>query len=102
MDFVDLETEFDRVPRDVVWWALRYLGVDEWIVYGYKSDVRRCDNKAAVEWERKQCFQCYGGSASIQGSVLSPLGHNMRTARIKIPVDSQGGDWKEPREGTQF
>ena len=26
--FVDLEKVFDRVPREVVWWALRYLGVD--------------------------------------------------------------------------
>ena len=22
----------DWVPREVVWWALRYLGVEEWIV----------------------------------------------------------------------
>ena len=29
MAFVDLEKAFDRVPREVVWWALRYLGVDE-------------------------------------------------------------------------
>ena len=25
-----LEKAFDRVPREVVWWALRCLGVDEW------------------------------------------------------------------------
>ena len=30
--FVDLEKAFDRVPRKVIWWALRYLGVDKWIV----------------------------------------------------------------------
>ena len=29
--FVDLEKEFDRVPRGVVRWALRTLGVDEWL-----------------------------------------------------------------------
>ena len=30
--FVDLEKEFDKVPREVVKWALRNLGVDEWLV----------------------------------------------------------------------
>ena len=30
--FVDLEKEFDRVPRAVVRWALRKLGVDEWFI----------------------------------------------------------------------
>ena len=30
--FVDLKKSFDRVPRDVVTWALRKLGVDEWLI----------------------------------------------------------------------
>ena len=37
MAFVDLEKAFDRVPREVVWWALRYLSVDEWIVSMIKA-----------------------------------------------------------------
>jgi hypothetical protein len=32
MAFGDLEKAFDRVPRDVVWWSLRKLRVDEWLV----------------------------------------------------------------------
>ena len=28
MDVVDLEKAFDRVLREMVWWALRYLGVN--------------------------------------------------------------------------
>ena len=30
--FVDLEKAFDGVPRDVVWWAWRMQGVEEWLV----------------------------------------------------------------------
>ena len=30
--FVDLKKEIDRVPRAVVRWALRQLGVDEWLI----------------------------------------------------------------------
>ena len=37
MAFIDLEKAFDRVPREVLWWALRRLGVDEWIVSVIKA-----------------------------------------------------------------
>ena len=32
MAIADLEKAFDRVPRKVIWWALRKLGVEGWIV----------------------------------------------------------------------
>ena len=32
MFFVDLEKAFDRVLREVVRWALRKLGGDEWLI----------------------------------------------------------------------
>ena len=31
MAFVDQEKAFDQVPRKVIWWALRKLGVEEWM-----------------------------------------------------------------------
>ena len=43
MALVDLEKAFDRVPQKVILWALRKLGVDEWIVrlvQGMYSSVR--------------------------------------------------------------
>ena len=30
--FVDLEKAFDRVPREVISWAMRKPGVEEWLV----------------------------------------------------------------------
>ena len=45
MAFVDLEKAFDRVPRIVFWWALRKLGVEEWIVplvHGMYANTRSC------------------------------------------------------------
>ena len=30
--FVDLEKAFDRVPREVIRWALCKLGVEEWLL----------------------------------------------------------------------
>ena len=46
MAFVDLEKAFDRVPRKVIWWALRKLGVEEYyivqLVQGMYANGRSC------------------------------------------------------------
>ena len=34
---VDLEKAFDRVPREVITWAMRKLGVEEWLVSAVMS-----------------------------------------------------------------
>ena len=54
MAFVDLEKAFDRVPREVIWWALRYLGVDEWIVSVIEAMYEDASTKD--EWEGEQGF----------------------------------------------
>ena len=35
---VDLETAFDRVPREVISWAMCKLGVEEWLVSAVMSE----------------------------------------------------------------
>ena len=30
--FVDLKKEFDCVSREMLWWAMRCLGIPEWLV----------------------------------------------------------------------
>ena len=55
--FVDLEKAFDRVPREVISWAMHKLGVEEWLVSammsmytGAKTVVRTvCGNSKGFE-----------------------------------------------------
>jgi len=68
-DFLDLETAFDRVLREVIRWAMRKLGVEEWLAVmsmyiGAKTVVRTvyCNN---IGFAVKVGMQ--------QGSALSPL-----------------------------
>ena len=69
--FVDLEKAYDRVPREVVRWALRTAGVEEWLVetvmalyHGASTAVRT--DVGMSEW--------FGVKVGLhQGSALSPL-----------------------------
>ena len=67
--FVDLEKAFDRVPREVVRWALRKLGVDDWCIrtvfYTEACSVVRTEAGLSESFEVKVGLH--------QGSVLSPL-----------------------------
>ena len=38
--FVDLEKAFDRVPREVISWAMRKLGVEKWLVSAVMSGCK--------------------------------------------------------------
>jgi len=71
MAFVDLENAFDRVPREVVWWALRELGVDEWIVEVIKSMYEDATTAVRINGRMSKGFRVNVGVH--QGSVLSPL-----------------------------
>ena len=74
MAFVDLEKAFDRVPRvprEVVWWALRYLGVDEWIVSVIRAMYEDATTKVKLNGRESNAFSVRVGIH--QGSVLSPL-----------------------------
>jgi hypothetical protein len=71
MAFVDLEKAFDRVPREVLWWSLRQVKVDEWLVkvimsmYDNVTTAVKVNDKTSEEFEVKVGVH--------QGSVLSPL-----------------------------
>ena len=71
MAFVDLEKAFDRVPRKVIWWALRKLGVDEWIVRPVQGMYSNARSRVRVGEGYSEEFEVKVGVH--QGSVLSPL-----------------------------
>ena len=71
MAFVDLEKAFDRVPRDVIWWAMRKLGIDEWLVRLVQSMYTDVRSRVRVGNGYSEKF---GVAVGVhQGSVLSPL-----------------------------
>ena len=71
MAFVDLEKAFDCVPRKDIWWALRKLGVKEWIVKLVQGMYANARSRVQDGEGFSKEFEVKVGD--YQGSVLSPL-----------------------------
>jgi hypothetical protein len=69
--FIDLEKAFDRVPREVVSWAMRQLGVEEWLVQVVMSMYEEARTVVRTPFGDSKSFPVKVGVH--QGSVLSPL-----------------------------
>jgi len=69
--FIDLEKAFDRVPRDVLQWALRKAGVEEWLIKTVMGMYSKCSTSVKVGDGLSEPFEVKVGVH--QGSVLSPL-----------------------------
>ena len=69
--FVDLEKAFDRVPRKVLWWAMRNLGVEEWVVRAVQAMYVGAKSCVRVNGQYSEQFSVKVGVH--QGAVLSPL-----------------------------
>ena len=69
--FVDLEKAFDRVPREVVRWVLRQLGMEEWLVQIVMTMYERARTVVMTKQGYSTEFEVKVGVH--QGSVLSPL-----------------------------
>ena len=66
--FIDLEKDFDHVPRKVLWWALRSLGIGEWAVHAIQYMYSRSCVRANGQYSEE-----FGMAIVVrQGSALSP------------------------------
>ena len=90
MAFVDLEKAFDRVPRKVIWWAQRKLGVDEWIVRLVQGMYSNARSRVRVGEGYSEEFEVKVGIH--QGSVLSPLLSSLcwKPCHVSSTVGSHG------------
>jgi len=68
---VDLERAFDRVLREVMRWAMRKLGVEEWLVLTLMSMYTGAKTFVRTVCGSSKCFEVKVGMH--QGSALSPL-----------------------------
>ena len=71
MAFVDLEKALDHIPQDVIWWAMRKLSIDEWLVRLVQSMYKDVRSRVRVGDGYGEEFGV--GVGVHQGSVLSPL-----------------------------
>ena len=69
--FVDLDKAFDRVPKKVVRWALRKLGVDEWLIHTVMALYPEACTVVRTDAGLSESFE--GKVGLHQVSVLSPL-----------------------------
>ena len=65
------EKAFDRVPREVVRWDLRKLGVDEWLIRTVMALYTESCTVVRTDAGLRESFEVKVGL--LQGSVLSPL-----------------------------
>ena len=69
--FVDLEKAFDRVPREVISWAMHKLGVEEWLVSAVMSMCAGAKTVVRTVFGNSKGFEVKVGMH--QGSGLIPL-----------------------------
>ena len=69
--FVDLEKAFDRLPREVTRFALRWKGVPKYLVNRVMSLYKGCKTAVLADGELSSSFSVKVGVH--QGSPLSPL-----------------------------
>ena len=55
--FVDLGKAFDRVPREVIRWAMRKQGVEEWLIAAVMSMYTGAKTVVRTVCGNNECFE---------------------------------------------
>jgi len=66
-----LEKAFDRVLKEVITWAMRKLGIEEWLVSAIMSMYTGAKTVVRTAYGNSNCFEVKVGMH--QGSALSAL-----------------------------
>ena len=69
--FVDMEKAFDRVSRDVVWWAMCKLGVEKWLVRVVQAMYTNARSRVTINGTFSEQFVVK--VCAHQASILSYL-----------------------------
>jgi len=67
---VDFEKAFDKVPRKVIRWAMRMLGVEEWLVLAVMSTYTGAKTLVSTVYGNSNCF-CGRGRSAARFSIES-------------------------------
>jgi len=70
---VDLEKAFDRVPREVIRWAVRKLGVEEWLVSAVMSTYTGAKTAVRTVYGNCNGFEVRSVCTKVQHEVLCYL-----------------------------
>ena len=90
--FVDLEKAFDRVPREMISWAMRKLGVEEWLVLAVMSMYTGAKTVVKTVYGNSKGFEVKVGMH--QGSALSPLLFVINTKNCSLSIVLTATDQK--------
>ena len=78
MAFFDLEKAFDHVLRDDIWWAMRKLGIDEWLVCLVQSMYTDVRNKSKSRQRIQRGVWCCSRCSPRLCPQLASLHHCVR------------------------
>ena len=88
--FVDLEKVFDRVPSEMIWWALRKKGVTEREVSPITEMYKNITTLMRIDGERSEEFEInvevhYGSVLSLVlfAIVMDEITHDVREGGVK-------------------